>query len=273
MSGPDWDPELYAGSAAHYAVGRWAYPPELAGAFAAELGLDGTGRLLDVGCGPGSLTLLLAPLFAETVGIDADADMVAEARRRASGTSGVRFERMLAEDLPGGLGAFDVVTFAQSFHWLDRPRVAAAVRTMLVPGGVSAVVHATTHHGVEPSAQLPHPRPPHDEIGALVRRYLGPVRRAGSRLVPDDPPDDFETVLRSAGFTGPRRFEVPGRVVVRTADQVVAAYFSLSSSTPHLFGGRRAAFEADLRRLLRDAAPDGLFAEQAREIAVDLWTP
>ena len=270
--GQDWDPDLYAGSAAYYAVGRMAYPPELPEAFARELALDATGRLLDVGCGPGQLTLLLAPWFAESVGIDADADMVAEAQGRAGGMAGVRFRRMLAEELPGGLGAFDLVTFAQSFHWLDRPRVAAAVRGVLAPGGACAVVHATMHHGVDPVGELPHPRPPHDVIAALIRRYLGPVRRAGSRLVPDDLPSDSVEVFRAAGYRGPRRFEVPGRIVVRTADQLVATVYSLSSSTPHLFGDRRAAFEAELRQVLHDAAPDGRFAEQTREIAVDLWS-
>lgn len=49
-----WDESLYAGSAAHYGVGRMPYSPSLADAIRRELGLDGTGRLLDVGCGPGS---------------------------------------------------------------------------------------------------------------------------------------------------------------------------------------------------------------------------
>jgi len=53
----------------------------------------------------------------------------------------------------------------------------------------------------------------------------------------------------------------------------VAGIFSLSSSTPHLFGERRDAFEADLRQLLRDANPTGIFSEQMREIAVDIWRP
>jgi trans-aconitate methyltransferase len=77
-----WDPTLYAGAAAHYARGRAAYPPELADLLVRELGLDGTGRLLDVGCRPGSLTLLLAPHFAAATGVDADQDMLAEAARR-----------------------------------------------------------------------------------------------------------------------------------------------------------------------------------------------
>lgn len=76
-----WDPTLYAGSASYYPKGRVAYPDELAQTLAAQLDLDGTGRLLDVGCGPGSLTLLLADWFAEAVGVDADQGMLDEAAR------------------------------------------------------------------------------------------------------------------------------------------------------------------------------------------------
>ncbi|WP_328649006.1 methyltransferase domain-containing protein [Amycolatopsis sp. NBC_00348] len=269
--GWDWDPSLYSGSAAYYARGRAAYPDALAVAFTAELGLDGTGRLLDVGCGPGSLTLLLAGKFDETVGLDADPDMLAEAARRAAdaeiGTC--RWVHRRAEELPADLGEFRLVTFAQSFHWLDRPAVAAAVHGMLAAGGVCAHVHATTHQGVDPDDQAP----PHDAITDLVRRYLGSVRRAGQGVLPDGTAAGEPEIYRAAGFHGPRRFAVPGRVVTKDADAVVAAVFSLSSAAPHLFGDRREAFEADLRQLLHEANPAGVFTERLREIAVDLWWP
>lgn len=262
----NWDPSLYSGSAAYYAQGRAAYPPELATAFAAELGPATLGRLLDVGCGPGSLTLLLAGLFDEAVGLDADADMLGEANRLATG-AGIRNCRWVhrrAEELPAGLGRFRLVTFAQSFHWFDRPRVAAAVRGMLAPGGACAHVHATTHQGDESSV-------PHDEIAELVRAYLGSVRRAGQGTLPGGTAGGESEIYRAAGFRGPRRFEVPGRVVTRTADDVVAGVFSLSSAAPHLFGDRRGEFEVELRLLLHQASPTGTFTERLREIAVDLW--
>jgi ubiquinone/menaquinone biosynthesis C-methylase UbiE len=133
----EWDETLYAGSAAYYATGRVPYPAELAEAMTARLSLDGSGRLLDCGCGPGSLTLLLAPLFSEAVGIDADPDMIARASAGAerAGRRHVRFRHMRAETLPGGLGTFRLITFAQSFHWVDQPRVARAARSMLEPDG------------------------------------------------------------------------------------------------------------------------------------------
>ncbi|MER7457646.1 methyltransferase domain-containing protein [Micromonospora sp. NPDC126480] len=271
----EWDASLYSGSAAYYPRGRMPYPQALADVLAAELDLDGTGRLLDVGCGPGSLTLLLAGAFEEAVGLDADHDMIAEAGRLAAraGVRNTRWLRIRAEDLPAGLGGFRVVTFAQSFHWMDRPRVARAVRTMLDAGGACVHVHATTHQGVAGPGTLPHPRPPHSSIGELVRAHLGPVRRAGQSALPHGTAGGEQEIYRAAGFTGPRRFEIPGRVVSRTADDVVAAVFSLSSSAPHLFGDDLARFETELRKLLHTASPSGMFSEETREIAVDIWWP
>ncbi|HKA96053.1 MAG TPA: methyltransferase domain-containing protein, partial [Streptosporangiaceae bacterium] len=78
-----YDPTIYLGSAAHYRYGRPAYSPGLEAVLTQETGLDGNGRLLDVGCGPGVLTVRLAPLFAQAVGLDPDADMLAEGCRAA----------------------------------------------------------------------------------------------------------------------------------------------------------------------------------------------
>jgi ubiquinone/menaquinone biosynthesis C-methylase UbiE len=271
-SGLQWHPSLYAGSARYYATGRVGYPPALAKAVAVQLGLDGSGRLLDVGCGPGSLTLLLAPWFEQVTGVDADRDMLAEASRLAeqAGTGNVGWLHLRAEELPAGLGLYRVISFAQSFHWMDQLRVARTALAVLEDSGACLHVHATTHRGVETDAVLPHPKPPRSAIDELVKRYLGSVSRWG-KGPPPDKANREEEVYRAAGFNGPQRIEVPGDIVERTSDQIVAGVFSLSSATPHLFGERRHAFEADLRRLLHDANPNGIFSEQMRDIAVDIW--
>ena len=71
-----WDESLFAGAARYYEQGRLPYAPGLADAVARSLGLDGRGRLLDVGCGPGTVALRLASLFEAVVGLDPDADML-----------------------------------------------------------------------------------------------------------------------------------------------------------------------------------------------------
>ena len=100
--GFEWDESLYGGSAAYYATGRLPYPQAMAEALAAELALDGHGQLLDVGCGPGSVSLLLAPLFERVVGVDADEGMIEAARREAAGRGVLKAEWVVsrAEQLP-----------------------------------------------------------------------------------------------------------------------------------------------------------------------------
>ena len=273
MTGSRPEPTLYAGAAEFYPRGRLAYPGELADRLTVVLDLDGTGRLLDVGCGPGSLTLLLAGRFEQAVGIDADGDMLREAARlaAAAGVAGVSWRQMYAEDLPGDLGRFRAVTFAQSFHWMDQHKVAKAVHGMLTAGGACIHIHATTHRGVPTAAALEFPEPPHEALLELTGRYLDPTRPPPNRdLVNQSRESD---AYRAAGFTDPQRITVAGPVVTRTSDELIAAVFSLSSSTPYLFGDRRAAFESEARRLLHRVSPIGMFSEQMREIAADVWRP
>ena len=169
----------YEGAARAYADGRMPYPAEMFAALHDALGLAGTERALDVGCGPGAVTLGLAPLVGSVVAIDADPGMIAEARRQAAraGAGGVTFRAMRAEELPGDLGRFDVVTCAQAFHWLDRRRVAGAVRELLTPDGAFVVIYAMTHQGEDGDDPLPHPRPPRAEITELVGPAPGGARR------------------------------------------------------------------------------------------------
>src|SRR4051812_24263355 len=159
-----WDPSLYRGSAAYYARGRVPYAPGYAARLADELGLDGRGRLLDVGCGPGVAALALAPYFAAVVGIDPDADMLAEARGRAAhlGVRNASWTETRAESLPAGLGSFRVMVFAQSFHWIDRERVAAAAFGMIGSGGY--FVHVSERQPDSPAPVSDRPPPPREAI-------------------------------------------------------------------------------------------------------------
>ena len=79
------------------------------------------------------------------------------------------------------------------------------------------------------------------------------------------------TVQKFRNFVDPQRIEIEGRVLERSADEVAASLYSLSSAAPHLFGDRFDAFDADVRQLLRRASPHGLFSEQLGAIALDVW--
>jgi trans-aconitate 2-methyltransferase len=122
--GQRWDPALY--DEKHSFVWKNAAP------LMALLDPKPGERILDLGCGTGHLTAVLAGSGADVVGIDAAADMVEQARR---GYPRLRFEvanaREFAFDEP-----FDAVFSNAVLHWVKEPEpVIARVRAALRPGG------------------------------------------------------------------------------------------------------------------------------------------
>lgn len=256
-----YDPTIYQGAAAHYRHGRPAYSPQLEAVLTEELDLDGSGRLLDVGCGPGILTFRLASLFEEAVGLDPDAAMLAEARRVADklGIKDIGWVQAAAEELPAAApGPYRLVTFGTSFHWTDEARVAETVYDMLEPGGALALIRHTVEGRPEPSSPGPPPIP-HDEIKALVEKYVGSANRAGHGFARART-HRFDDVLVRTRFGTPRTIFVPGIAdLLRDSESVLSGYFSFSWSAPHLFGDRVEEFASEVRELLRSRSPQGVF--------------
>jgi SAM-dependent methyltransferase len=252
---------LYKGSATYYLRGRPPYSRALGDTIAAECGLDGTERLLDVGCGPGVLAVALAPRVREVIGLDPDIDMLAEAARHAgrARVANVQWVEALAEQIPElDLGRFRLVTFGQSFHRTDREPVGEAVFDLLEPGGNLALVAHTVEGRPKPPGP-PLPEIPHQAIRSLVDKYLGPAPRAGLGFA-GPATDRWEDALGRTRFGRGRRIFAPGRPdIVQDVDSVLANYLSMSFAAPHLFGDRLDRFVAEARQVLAERSPSGLF--------------
>ncbi len=99
-------------------------------------------RLLDVGCGPGTITAGLARAVApgEVVGIDVVLAVLDQAREANAGLPNVRFEEGSVYALAYADASFDVCYAPQVLQHLTRPVAAARVmRRVLKPGGLVAV--------------------------------------------------------------------------------------------------------------------------------------
>ena len=111
------------------------------GQLVAAAGLRAGQRVLDLGCGTGTLALRVkrACLGVEVSGIDADPRMLAAAVAKAKRAGGdVAFSRGFAESLPYADGAFDRVVSSLFFHHLSPPQKASALgeaHRVLAPGG------------------------------------------------------------------------------------------------------------------------------------------
>ena len=106
-------------------------------------------RLLDCGCGPGSITVDLAETVAPggVVGIDIRDDALQQGRSLAHerGVANVTFHKASAYQLPFREGSFDAVFACAVLQHLRAPGAALEeIRRVLVPGGVVGVVDGSS---------------------------------------------------------------------------------------------------------------------------------
>lgn len=121
---------------------RYAAPPEdtpypLEYVFAI-LGNAQNLRVLDLGCGSGLNSLMLAFRGAHVVGIDISTDLLQQAHTRFAvngAPQDPRFVATSAHALPFADGCFDLVVGIAILHHLDLPLVRNEVHRVLRPGG------------------------------------------------------------------------------------------------------------------------------------------
>jgi SAM-dependent methyltransferase len=98
-------------------------------------------RVLDLGCGTGTLAMMVkaAQPEAEVIGLDADPEILALARGKAEATAAeVRFDEGLSTELPYQDRSYDRVLSTLFFHHLtgaEKRRTAAEIARVLRPGG------------------------------------------------------------------------------------------------------------------------------------------
>jgi ubiquinone/menaquinone biosynthesis C-methylase UbiE len=110
--------------------------------YLSDVALSQGARVLEVGCGTGAVTRVLAtwPGVGETIGVDPSPVFVAKARELAEGLSNLTFQEADGRSLPFTDNAFDAVVFHTTLCHVPEPEVMLheAVR-VLRPSGCLAV--------------------------------------------------------------------------------------------------------------------------------------
>ena len=135
----------FVGEGGAYDSVRPAYPDEavaaLVDAARRARGVEASGRddalrAADIGAGTGKMSELLA-----RGGLLVDAVEPSEAMRaQASPIEGVTWHDGVAEETGLPNDVYDIVVFAQSWHWMDPERAGLEAARILAPGGVLAIV-------------------------------------------------------------------------------------------------------------------------------------
>ncbi|TDH07139.1 hypothetical protein EPR50_G00120480 [Perca flavescens] len=94
---------------------------------------------VDLGCGTGQNSRLLAPHFQEVVGIDISECQLEEARA-VPGYPNITYRKGTAEELPFPDGSVDLLTAASAAHWFDQTRFLAEASRALKPRGCMALL-------------------------------------------------------------------------------------------------------------------------------------
>jgi SAM-dependent methyltransferase len=200
-----------------YEATRPGYPPELAGFIAETAGAVAGSAVLEVGCGTGQLTEVLAPFGFSVTAIDVGASLTEIARERVTG---VAFLAVSFEELDAGPGSFDLIASGAAFHWVDpEVRFRKAAR-LLRPGGWLLGT-------------------------ALDRMWLARSADDGAWVTRRADGD----AISGSGLFGPPVHRTFARRIVRPAEDVIGVENTRATSLSWPDEVRR-AFSAELRELL-----------------------
>jgi SAM-dependent methyltransferase len=142
-------------------------------------GSPASARVLEVGCGPGHLSIMLADQGLEVTGLDLDPAMIERAEAnaaKADGTSRPSFVAGDAAALPFPDASFDVAVSTFSVHhWAEPGKGLAEIGRVLRPGGRALIWDFKPGGG-------PHPfGPRHSEIPNPLEHVHGtPLRPVGA---------------------------------------------------------------------------------------------
>lgn len=153
-------------------------------------------KILDIGCGPGTITSSFAALVGphgSVIGVDASEDVIAQASDKFDEVSNVSFEAADASHLRFPAGSFDVVHAHQVLQHVTTENAIAILKEMhrvvKKPGGVISLREGD----ITSTTMWPH----NDLYSSFLDVYLRTTRAAGAN------PQFAQTMhvtLRQAGF-------------------------------------------------------------------------
>jgi SAM-dependent methyltransferase len=123
--------ESFGATADAYDRYRPRYPHALMAGLVAGAGV----RALDVGAGTGIASAQLEQVGAQVLAVEPDPRMAIVAAGK-----GIRVEQATFEDWQPAGRSFDLVVFAQSFHWVDPVPALKKIAGILRPGGQLALL-------------------------------------------------------------------------------------------------------------------------------------
>ncbi len=253
-----WDRDgIFSNTSWFYARYRPGYPDKVFEILRDYFSLNGSQKVLDLGCGTGQIALKIAPLVNEILAVDPQDGMLQEGISLSdkSGIGNVRWHKgdsTIMASLLAEYGMIDLAIIARAFHWMDRKQVLSDLYEFIKSGGGVAII------GDSPLGRA---RPRWWQvIDEVVKHWLGEERKAGTKGTYKHPTKRHEDVLGESPFH---------ELIVETVcqercwdiEKIIGYLYSTSYCSLPLIGDNRQSFEKHLTRRLMELNPRGEFYE------------
>lgn len=254
--------DLFKGTASYYSQYRPIYPSSLIRFLVECFSLDGSGNMLDLGCGTGQLTFRFSDWFGKVIGVDTDQEMIEEAKRISKE---VRLENVkwhvgdLQDYKQTEDAVFKLVTIAKAFHWMDRAKVLESLYHMIPVGGGIAIIDNTFPPQV--------PLPWQETVNEVVQQWYGKERRAGNTTY-SHPKASHSKMIEQSRFHLSAH-QLPTYEQTWTIDSIIGNVYSTSYGSKRFLGEHAASFEKHLTEALVALDETGVFKEEVK-ITVNL---
>jgi len=235
----------------YFANYRPLYPESVIDRLARIVGRP-CGRVVDIGCGTGQLSIPLARRGFRVVGVDRWRGLILEAERLAGQMVTDVLERPtfvvgVAEALADVLdGPADAVIFSKSFHWTKRDAALDAAKAILSPSGPVIVINSKMRQDEWMRVAM-----------AVAREFTPPSRPF--TVDPDQIPESAASLLRKMGSRRVVERCLCNMVASLTIDEVVRYWLAMPDCSMDRLGVRADTFIDRLRDTLLRVNKDGVF--------------
>ena len=197
--------------------------------------------------------------------MDPEQEMIAEARRCDDNhcAKNIEWVKGGSEDLTlvrQRKLVFKLVTMGSSFHWMNRKQVLLDLRNLIEPDGGIAVVGCNTLLDCESDWA--------EVVRSVVRKYLGPERKAGKEGTYSHPAKRHHEVIEESDYLTDVESHSFKRVTEIGTSDVLGFLYSTSFCSQDVLGDKRSQFERELTEALENESPSGKFREEKTYYAI-----